>query len=161
MPVRYCTPKEQMNHRGVTLIELVVVLVIIAMGAVLLAPNIGAWLPNYRLRSATRDIVSAMRTAQMKAISNGVQYRVNFNTAEVGAANGYILQLNNGGVWLNDGAVQTLPVGITINIDQLPAGRALFNPNSTSTAGSSTLQNTRGAQKKISITSATGRIRIE
>jgi prepilin-type N-terminal cleavage/methylation domain-containing protein len=150
-----------MNQRGVTLIELVVVFIIIAIGAGLLAPNIGAWLPNYRLRSATRDIVSTMRTAQMRAISNNIQYRVNFNTAEVGAANSYILQLNNGGVWVNDGAIQTLPVGITMNIDQLPAGRALFNPNSTSTAGSATLQNTRGAQKKISITSATGRIRIE
>ena len=150
-----------MNQRGVTLIELVVVFIIIAIGAGLLAPNIGAWLPNYRLRSATRDIVSTMRTAQMRAISNNIQYRVNFNTSEVGAANSYILQLNNGGVWVNDGAIQTLPVGITMNIDQLPAGRALFNPNSTSTAGSATLQNTKGAQKKISITSATGRVRIE
>jgi len=48
---------KQMNRKGVTLIELIVVMVIIAIGAVLLAPNIGAWLPNYRLRSATRDIV--------------------------------------------------------------------------------------------------------
>ena len=150
-----------MNNGGVTLIELVVVFVIIAIGAVLLTPNIGAWLPNYRLRSATRDIVSTMRTAQMRAISNSIQYRVNFNAAEVGVANSFILQRNTGGVWANDGAVQTLPAGITMDIDQLPAGRALFNPNSTATAGSTTLRNTKGVQKKISITSATGRVRIE
>lgn len=150
-----------MDQKGITLIELVVVFVIIAMGALLLAPNISAWLPNYRLRSATRDIVSAMRTAQMRAISNSIQYRVNFNAAEVGAANSFILQRNTGGEWVNDGAVQTLPAGITINIDQLPAGRAIFNPNSTSTAGSTTLRNTRGAQKKVTITSATGRVKIE
>ncbi len=150
-----------MDQKGITLIELVVVFVIIAMGAVLLTPNIGAWLPNYRLKSATQDIVSTMRTAQMKAISNSIQYRVNFNAAEVGVANSFILQRNTGGEWVNDGAVQTLPSGITINIDQLPAGRALFNPNSTSTAGSTTLRNTKGAQKKVTITSATGRVRIE
>jgi type II secretory pathway pseudopilin PulG len=150
-----------MDQKGITLIELVVVFVIIAMGALLLAPNISAWLPNYRLRSATRDIVSTMRTAQMRAISNSIQYRVNFNAAEVGAANSFILQRNTGGEWVNDGAVQTLPAGITINIDQLPAGRAIFNPNSTSTAGSTTLRNTRGAQKKVTITSATGRVKIE
>ena len=66
----------KMNDKGVTLIELVVVFVIIAIGAVMLIPNIGTWLPNYRLRSAARDIVSTMRTAQMRAISNNIQYRV-------------------------------------------------------------------------------------
>jgi Tfp pilus assembly protein FimT len=151
---------EQMNHKGITLIELVVVFVIIAIGTVLLVPNIGAWLPNYRLRSATRDIVSTMRTAQMRAVSNNIQYRVNFNAAEIGAANSYILQRNTGGVWINDGAVQTVPAGITVNIDQLPAGRAVFNPNSTSAAGSVTLQNTKGSQRSIALTPATGRVRI-
>ena len=58
------------NKKGITLIELVVVMIIIAIGAVLLVPNIGGWLPNYRLRSATRDIVSTLRTAQMKAVSS-------------------------------------------------------------------------------------------
>jgi len=152
---------EQMNHKGITLIELVVVFVIIAIGAVLLAPNIGAWLPNYRLRSAARDIVSTMRTAQMRAVSNNIQCRVNFNAAEIGATNSYILQRNTGGVWVNDGALQTFPAGITVNIDQLPAGRAAFNFNSTSTAGSVTLQNAKGAQRRITLTSATGRVRIE
>ena len=150
-----------MDQKGITLIELVVVSVIIAIGALLLVPNIGAWLPNYRLRSAARDIVSTMRTAQMKAVSNNIQYRVNLDDAEIGAPSCYILQRNSGGVWVNDGAPQTLPAGITIDINQLPAGRALFNPNSTSTAGSVTLQNTKGMQRRITITPATGRVRIE
>jgi Tfp pilus assembly protein FimT len=149
------------NQRGITLIELAVVFIIIAIGAVLLVPNIGAWLPHYRLRSATRDIVSTMRTAQMRAVSNNIQYRVNFNAAEIGATKSYILQRNIGGAWVNEGALQTLPQGITVNIDQLPGGRAVFNPNSTATAGSVTLQNTKGAQRRIILTSITGRVRIE
>ena len=63
-----------MNKRGVTLIELIVVFVIIAILAVLMVPNIGAWLPSYRLRGATRDVVSTLRTAQMKAVS--IQYSI-------------------------------------------------------------------------------------
>jgi prepilin-type N-terminal cleavage/methylation domain-containing protein len=150
-----------MNRKGLTLIELVVAFVIIAIGAVLLVPNIGVWLPNYRLRSAARNIVSTMRTAQMKAVSTNIQYRVNLDDAEIGTPNSYILQRNSGGLWVNDGGLQTLPAGITFNIDQLPAGRALFNPNSTSTSGSVTLQNTRGTRRRITITPATGRVRIE
>jgi type IV fimbrial biogenesis protein FimT len=150
----------KMNDKGVTLIELVVVFVIIAIGAVLLIPNIGTWLPNYRLRSAARDIVSTMRTAQMRAVSNNIQYRVNFNAAEIGGvANSYRLQSNSGG-WANDGAVQTLPSGITINIGLLPGGRAVFNADSTSSGGSVTLQNTKGATRIISLTTVTGRVNI-
>ena len=68
-----------MNKRGVTLLELIVVMVIIAIGAALMVPSIGNWLPRYRLRSAARDIVSTMRVAQMKAVSTNVTYHVSFN----------------------------------------------------------------------------------
>jgi prepilin-type N-terminal cleavage/methylation domain-containing protein len=151
---------EQMNKKGVTLIELVVVLVIIAIMAGLLAPNIGAWLPNYRLRSATRDIVSTMRTAQMKAVSNNIQYRVNLDDAEIGVK-GYVLQYQTtGGNWVSDGAVQSLPTGISISANTLPGKHAAFNPNSTSSAGSVTLISTKGT-KTITVSPATGRVRIE
>ena len=149
------------NDKGVTLIELVIVLVIIAILAVLMVPNIGAWLPNYRLRSATRDVVSTLRMAQAKAVSNNTQYRVNFNAAEIGAANSYLLQHKTGGLWVSDGALQTLPTGISMSVGLLPNGRAEFNPDSTSSAGSVTLQNARGMQKQISLTSGTGRIRSD
>ena len=55
------------NQKGVTLLELIIVMVIIAIGATLMAPGISSWMPHYRLRSATRDIVSTMRVAQIKA----------------------------------------------------------------------------------------------
>jgi len=150
---------EPMNHRGVTLIELVVVFVIIAFMAVFLVPNIGSWLPNYRLRSATRDIVSIMRTAQAKAVSGNTQFRVNLDDGEIGV-NSYILQCYTAGTWASEGAVQRLPTGIAIIANTFPGKCANFNPNSTSSAGSLTLQNAKGATNKISLTSATGRINI-
>ena len=147
------------NKKGVTLIELVIVFVIIAIGAALLVPNIGAWLPHYRLRTATRDIASMMIVAQMKAVSNNLQYRVNLNTADVGV-NRYILQYNTGGIWVNEGNMQNLPSGIIISNNGLPGDRAEFNPNSTSSSGSVTLQNPKGNQKTITLTNSTGRVRI-
>jgi type IV fimbrial biogenesis protein FimT len=150
-----------MNNKGVTLIELIVVFVIIALMALLIVPNIGAWLPNYRLRSATRDIVSAMRTAQTKAVSNRLQYQVNFNVAP----NSYILQCNSGG-FINDGPLQTAPSGITINIAGLPGGTATFNTDSTCLSGGNiTLSYQKGGviqnQRGIFLNVATGRVRIQ
>jgi prepilin-type N-terminal cleavage/methylation domain-containing protein len=143
-----------MNQKGVTLMELVVVFVIIAIGAVLTTPNIGGWMTNYRLRSATRDIVSTMRVAQMKAISNNLPYQISFNIAN----KNYILQYQNtAGVWINDGAIQTLPTGVQFNTTF--GNTASFFPNATSTNGNVILNNTKGTTKTIQLLGTTGRIK--
>ena len=147
-----------MKNRGITLIELVVVMVIIAIGAVLVAPNIGAWIPNYRLRSATRDIVSTLRTAQMKAVSTNTQYQVSFNQG----AGSYILQYQNtGGVWINEGVTQVLPSGIQISGITFPGNNATFNTNSSSSGGTLTLRNSKGSTKTITVTTSTGRVQLQ
>ena len=153
-----------MNKKGVTLIELIVVMVIIAIAAGLIAPNLGGWwLPRYRLRSATRDIVSTIRTAQMKAVSNGMmRYWVDFNVG----TNSYIVgYTTTGGNDFNDGPVQTAPSGITIDIASLPGGIVFFNPDSSCpNGGSITLSYKKGgvtkAQKGIILNAATGRTKI-
>jgi len=148
-----------MNKKGVTLIELIVVMVIIGIGATLMAPNIGSWLSYYRLRSATRDVVSTLRTAQMKAVSTNLQYRVNLDDGEIGA-NSYILQYNSGGIWINEGAIEKLPTGVTISDITFNGKHAEFNPNSTCSGGGVTLQGKKGS-KRITLTTATGRVRVD
>ena len=145
-----------MNKRGMTLIEVIVVMVIIAIAAVLFAPNISAWLPNYRLRGATRDLVSTMRTAQMKAVSTNLTYPVSFTTAA-----SYILQYRNtAGTWVNEGVTQNLPTGVSFSSINFTGNNAVFNPNSTSSSGSLKLQNTRGTQRQLTLTPSTGRVTI-
>ena len=148
-----------MNKKGVTLIELIIVFVIIAIMAAFIVPGIGSWLPRYRLRSATRDIISTMRTAQVRAVSNNIQYRVNLNDADIGA-NNYVLQYQTttGVTWVNDGAVQSLPPGISISANTLPGKYAQFNPSSQSSSGTVTLKNIKGATKSITLTPSTGRV---
>ncbi len=152
---------KRLNKKGITLLELIIVIVIIAIGAVLIPPNMGAWIQNYRLRSATRDIVSVMRTAQMRAVSLNSEFRVSF---DINGRN-YILQRNSGGLWIDEGELQNLPPGIVFDNCTFPLKdgkrNAEFNPNSTSSSGSLTLKNTKGSTRRITLTSATGRIRIQ
>jgi prepilin-type N-terminal cleavage/methylation domain-containing protein len=145
-----------MNKKGVTLIELIVVMVIIAIGAVLFTPNIGGWMQNYRLRSAARDIASTMRTAQMKAISTNFKYQVSFPSSV-----SYALKYQDtNGVWQPEGGTQTLPSGISMTVINIAGHNAVFNTDSTSSPGGITLQGTKGT-KSITLNAATGRVTIK
>ncbi|MGZ4027146.1 MAG: GspH/FimT family pseudopilin [Flavisolibacter sp.] len=144
-----------MNQKGVTLIELIVVMVIIAIGAALTTPNIGGWLTNYRLRSAARDVASTLRLAQIKAVSCNTRYQVVFDTAN----NSYIIQYQStGGAYVTEGTTQVLPEGVQFNTDF--GNTASFLPNSTvANTGVINFSNTKGAIKTIKLQS--GRIKIE
>jgi prepilin-type N-terminal cleavage/methylation domain-containing protein len=145
-----------MNKKGVTLLELIIVMVIIAVGAVLIAPNIGTWIPNYRLRGAARDIVSTMRVAQMKAVSLNTNHQVSFDPG----ARTYLLQRDSGGIWIDEQHPQLLPPGITFHTN-FTNNRALFRPNATANGGSVFLTNARGTQRTITVLLSTGRITIK
>ena len=146
-----------MNRRGITLMELIVVMAIIALGAVLMVPNIAGWLPNYRLRSATRDVVSSLRVAQMKAVASNVAYRVSFNNGN----NSYVIQRSSGGLFLDEGGTQTLPSGVIFNGVSFGGNVFVsFNPNATASGGSAILRNSKGTQKTIIVSPTTGRVRI-
>lgn len=142
------------NQKGVTLLELIIVMVIIAIGATLMAPGISSWMPHYRLRSATRDIASTMRIAQMKAISNNFTYQITFDPFN----RSYILRYDTGGITVNDGDLQLLSNGVQFNTTFL-GNIAYFFPDSRVTGGDVNLINSKGSQKRISL--AGRRIRIE
>ena len=147
-----------MDRKGVTLIELVIGLLIIAITVSLTLPNIGAWFSIYHLRSATRDIVSTMRSAKVKAVTNNADYRVHFEAA----AGSYVLQCRTtAGVWVDEGAARRVPQGIEFQEINLPNHNAEFNPNSTSSSGNIRLRNRKEKEKKIVLFSATGRIRVD
>jgi len=64
---------------GITLIELSVVMSIIAIVGVCLAPAMGEWLDNFRIKQAAREVQSDLQFARMKAISTGKFCTILFN----------------------------------------------------------------------------------
>ena len=61
------------TESGVTLMEILVIMVILAALAAIAIPTFAVWLPNYRLKSAARDLYSNFQMAKMGAVNkNGV-----------------------------------------------------------------------------------------
>ena len=66
--------------KGLTIIELIVVMCILSVMVLIAIPNIGRWLPRYRLRSAIRDVASSMQLARLGAIKDNREWAIQFNT---------------------------------------------------------------------------------
>jgi Tfp pilus assembly protein FimT len=126
-----------------------------------MVPNIGGWMHHYRLRSAARDVVSVMRTAQMKAVSTNSRYGVAFDTG----TQEFRLYRDSGGLQ-PDGASNGLPTGITFTVSFQVEGTLNkrfvgFLPDSTASEdGTIVLANAKGVQREVQVSRTTGRITI-
>ena len=74
------TVRIRKRETGFSLIELLVIIVIIAILAAIAIPGFSAWLPNYRLRQAARDVYSNLQRAKVNAIKSNSEWRVYFDT---------------------------------------------------------------------------------
>jgi len=149
---------------GITLIELVVVISIIAIIGVCLAPAIGEWLDNFRIMQATRDIVSTLNIAKMKAISSCRECRVvlDADTETYQLQRGNLSQKSTS--WDSEENRQ-VPRNVDIVKDATGFGTTKdnieFNPDGTSTVGSIFIENTKGKRYRIIVLGSTGRIRMK
>lgn len=64
---------------GFTLIEVVMTMVILATLAAVAIPGFAVWLPNYRLKSAARDLLSNLQLAKMGAVKQNKTWAVVFD----------------------------------------------------------------------------------
>lgn len=161
-------------EKGVTLIELMVVLAIIAIMGLFMVPSIGEWTAGFRLRGASKDLANALQMARLKAISDTVEYKVqlDLDNQQFSVLKGNARQGSTS--WpTQEGTTSTMPKGVAIvNVDGTTTGiiDRIFRPdgtvlgtggfggggNSTSTI---TLNNSRNDQLQI-IVSRTGAVRV-
>lgn len=70
------------RNSGFTMIEMMIVVVVIGIVAAMAAPSFLGYMPKLRVKSAARGIVSAMRLARSKAVSERRPYGVVFNLTD-------------------------------------------------------------------------------
>ncbi len=68
------------TSRGFTLVEVVVILIVVAILALFVAPDLLRWLPNMRLRTAANDLRGNMQKARLSAIKQNSDYAIVFDT---------------------------------------------------------------------------------
>jgi prepilin-type N-terminal cleavage/methylation domain-containing protein len=153
--------KRLKNRKGFTLTELMIITAIVGIMASITVPNIIGWMPKYRLKTATRDVYSTLQLARMRAVAREFEYQVSFDLSN----ETYSISKGNSSSgstsWTQEGVVSTVPD--EIDIVSLSGGltNLHFHPTgSSSNATTITISNSKGDEKKITVLTATGRIKI-
>jgi len=152
--------KGMKRKRGLTIIELVVVMCILGIMVLIAIPNIGRWLPRYRLRSAARDVASNMQLARLGAIKDNREWAIIFNVT--GQSYRIISDRGPDGNWdtADDIGYKGDVSPWTLSTRSLCDDPNIQNPGGTSTAGTVYLQNNRNGAMAIRVDSSTGIIRM-
>ncbi len=120
------------NDRGVTLIEILTVIGILAIVAAFAYPNFKEWLPGYRLKRAARNLFSDMQNTRMNSIKTKTNWAIVFDTTN----NRYLICSSAGA----DGDWSTLPdntISEIVNLSDYQSGIRYGHGNATSAIGGS------------------------
>jgi len=72
-------PERSSHNTGMTMIELLWIIAILGILASLAIPTFAAWLPNYRLKRAARDLYSNFQLTKMGAVKQNKNWAVVFD----------------------------------------------------------------------------------
>ena len=93
---------------GITLLEILAVLVIMAVLAATAIPTFSVWLPNYRLKRAARDLYSNLQLAKMGSVNNNTDWAVIFNNASAPGTYAIATSPGEDGDWEGPGGDDTI-----------------------------------------------------
>ena len=144
-----------MKHKGFSLIELLIVMVIIGLMVGVVAANLGSGNPSVVLNTVTRDISSALRFARGHALTHRKETVFEFNLEK----NSYRVTDRNKTYTVSQEVEVTLDIAESqISDDQHGAIR--FFPDGSSTGGRITLE-IADNKRQLDINWLTGQVNLE
>jgi type II secretory pathway pseudopilin PulG len=83
---------------GLTMMELIMAIAMMAILTVLMIPGLGSWLAHYRVKTAARDLVNYMQRARYQAIQSKTQGVIRFEQVNIaGRSYDYVAFLDANG----------------------------------------------------------------
>jgi Tfp pilus assembly protein FimT len=138
---------------------------IIGILGALAAPGVSRWIEDYRVKAASRQLMSDIQFARMKAVADNVQYQVYFNPAH----NQYWVQGWNPGTsaWNQVGATRQLSnaaspgyePGVTLAFSTNGDKTATFSPMGQAIAAITASLSSTNYQSNV-VVATTGRVQI-
>lgn len=157
--------KTAKTQKGVTMIEMVVVAVVIGLMAALAVPSFYNYSSKLEAKNTARNIVSTLRMARSKAISERVQYGVFFDATHRRYI--YFKDLVNPGSFLfeaGDSVVSddTLTAKVNLGTNTFSNTTVVFTTSgSASTSGDLTVVPASGGDTfNINVLASTGRVKL-
>ncbi len=86
------------KEHGMTVMELVITMSMIGILAVIAAPTVSHWVPNYRVKEAARELVSNLHKARTEAVRQSSDVIITFSPQAYtpnGGAGSYQVALDN------------------------------------------------------------------
>lgn len=150
-------------ERGITLMEMLMVVGIIGTMTVIAGPGMRSWWVSFQFHNSVREIVFTMQLARMKAISKGVEYRVVFDLNEETFQMERGNRANESDAWIPEEELRDIHAKANIAfVNHYTSGRRSkqFNPNGTSSSGSIRLNNAKNGKFTVTLTPTTGNITL-
>ena len=145
------------RDRGFTLLELILVMVILSTVLAMAGPSLKGFFTSRKTHDTASQILALTQYARSQAITQGIVYRLNFDTLE----NSYWLTSQREGVFeelgIEFGRIFTLPKDVVMEVEDLDKEDnemfVKFTPQGTVTAGTIRLIDKSG--RALEITSPT------
>jgi prepilin-type N-terminal cleavage/methylation domain-containing protein len=143
------------GEKGMTVMEILMVLIVAAILAALATPWILGTIQSYRVRTAAWEVAGDLRLARQKAVSTQVRHRLCVANCDTPPpTGGYVLE-REGTPWTLDLVRDDFPNGVAITSS---ADKVTYGVRGEASAAAITLSNNIGTYQVVA--SPSGRVRV-